>query len=137
MHDLEEPNEDGVSILFYLQKIYPGLFFYFCFVFHFLFCIVIFVLVLFPCTILLHEQLVCICLDEWKNFLERVKCSSEEELKGVSELEEELRLWASYRGQTLTKTGSLPPSPLSFGSHFIPLYQNVVLHVTLCFIETQ
>ncbi|XP_038879408.1 callose synthase 3 [Benincasa hispida] len=65
LHDLEEPNEDGVSILFYLQKIYP---------------------------------------DEWKNFLERVKCTSEEELKGVSELEEELRLWASYRGQTLTKT---------------------------------
>lgn len=23
--DLEEPNEDGVSILFYLQKIFPGL----------------------------------------------------------------------------------------------------------------
>jgi hypothetical protein len=22
--NLEEPNEDGVSILFYLQKIYPG-----------------------------------------------------------------------------------------------------------------
>lgn len=25
-HNLEEPNEDGVSILFYLQKIYPGSF---------------------------------------------------------------------------------------------------------------
>ncbi|KAL3815028.1 hypothetical protein ACJIZ3_016296 [Penstemon smallii] len=62
---LEKPNEDGVSILFYLQKIYP---------------------------------------DEWENFLERVSCSSEEDLKGNSKLEEELRLWASYRGQTLTKT---------------------------------
>ncbi|KAL6200723.1 hypothetical protein ACLB2K_030504 [Fragaria x ananassa] len=62
---LERPNEDGVSILFYLQKIFP---------------------------------------DEWNNFLGRVKCSSEDELKGSDELEEELRLWASYRGQTLTRT---------------------------------
>ncbi|KAL8495893.1 hypothetical protein ACS0TY_019858 [Phlomoides rotata] len=62
---LEKPNEDGVSILFYLQKIYP---------------------------------------DEWENFLERVGCSHEDDLKGDSRLEEELRLWASYRGQTLTKT---------------------------------
>lgn len=43
--------------------------------------------------------------DEWENFLERVSCSSEEDLKGNIKLEEELRLWASYRGQTLTKTG--------------------------------
>ncbi|KAL7202962.1 hypothetical protein ACSBR1_034419 [Camellia fascicularis] len=65
LHELEVPNEDGVSILFYLQKIFP---------------------------------------DEWSNFLERVKCSNEEELKGSDELEEKLRLWASYRGQTLTRT---------------------------------
>ncbi|KAI9094765.1 hypothetical protein K1719_026571 [Acacia pycnantha] len=63
--ELESPNEDGVSILFYLQKIFP---------------------------------------DEWNNFLERVNCSNEEELKGNDELEQELRLWASYRGQTLTRT---------------------------------
>ncbi|KAK9283428.1 hypothetical protein L1049_011670 [Liquidambar formosana] len=62
---LEKRNEDGVSILFYLQKIFP---------------------------------------DEWINFLERVRCDSEEKLRGNEELEEELRLWASYRGQTLTKT---------------------------------
>ncbi|PQQ19843.1 callose synthase 2 [Prunus yedoensis var. nudiflora] len=62
---LEKQNEDGVSILFYLQKIFP---------------------------------------DEWTNFLERVKCESEEELRANDELEEKLRLWASYRGQTLTKT---------------------------------
>ncbi|KAH9774697.1 callose synthase 2 [Citrus sinensis] len=66
INGLEKPNEDGVSILFYLQKIFP---------------------------------------DEWMNFLERVNCSSEEELRASEELEEELRLWASYRGQTLTKTG--------------------------------
>ncbi|KAK7323905.1 hypothetical protein VNO77_27407 [Canavalia gladiata] len=63
LNHLEEPNEDGVSILFYLQKIFP---------------------------------------DEWKNFLQRFDYRSEEKLR--AELEEELRLWASYRGQTLTKT---------------------------------
>ncbi|GAA0146605.1 hypothetical protein LIER_06520 [Lithospermum erythrorhizon] len=65
LQELEVPNEDGVSILFYLQKIFP---------------------------------------DEWTNFLERMKCNSEEDLKGSDETEEQLRLWASYRGQTLTKT---------------------------------
>ncbi|GJV87217.1 callose synthase 3, partial [Tanacetum coccineum] len=64
-HDLEVPNEDGVSILFYLQKIFP---------------------------------------DEWNNFLERMNCRTEDELKKLDELEVQLRLWASYRGQTLTRT---------------------------------
>ncbi|KAK1611629.1 hypothetical protein QYE76_035302 [Lolium multiflorum] len=63
--NLEESNEDGVSILFYLQKIYP---------------------------------------DEWKNFLERVDRKTEEEVREDETLEDELRLWASYRGQTLTRT---------------------------------
>lgn len=43
--------------------------------------------------------------DEYNNFLERVDPSNEEELKRDSTLEEKLCLWASYRGQTLTKTG--------------------------------
>jgi hypothetical protein len=43
--------------------------------------------------------------DEWKNFLKRVECKNEEELREDEGLEEELRLWASYRGQTLTRTG--------------------------------
>lgn len=63
-HNLEEANEDGVSIFFYLRKIYP---------------------------------------DEWKNFLERVDCKTEEVREDVT-LKDELRLWASYRGQTLTRT---------------------------------
>ncbi|PIA48642.1 hypothetical protein AQUCO_01400908v1 [Aquilegia coerulea] len=65
IHELEVQNEDGVSILFYLQKIFP---------------------------------------DEWTNFLERIGCSNEEELRKADALEEELRLWASYRGQTLSRT---------------------------------
>nr|XP_016437592.1 PREDICTED: callose synthase 3-like [Nicotiana tabacum] len=65
--DLDRQNEDGVSILFYLQKIYP---------------------------------------DEWLNFIERVDCTSEDDLrfKWSPDLEEKLRHWASYRGQTLTRT---------------------------------
>ncbi|KAB1224868.1 Callose synthase 2 [Morella rubra] len=66
LNDLEKLNEeDGVSILFYLQKIFP---------------------------------------DEWKNFLQRVECDNEEKLRDNEDLEEQLRLWASYRGQTLTRT---------------------------------
>ncbi|KVI00628.1 1,3-beta-glucan synthase subunit FKS1-like, domain-1 [Cynara cardunculus var. scolymus] len=65
MDTLRQENEDGVSILFYLQKIYP---------------------------------------DEWDNFLERVPFTSEDELKVAPDMADELRHWASYRGQTLTKT---------------------------------
>ncbi|KAL4565125.1 hypothetical protein LXL04_029210 [Taraxacum kok-saghyz] len=64
-NDLDFTNEDGVSILFYLQNIFP---------------------------------------DEWNNFLERMGCRNEGDLKANDELEDQLRLWASYRGQTLTKT---------------------------------
>ncbi|KAB1214970.1 putative callose synthase 8 [Morella rubra] len=41
--------------------------------------------------------------DEWKNFLERMGC---ENLDGLNEenKEEELRNWASFRGQTLSRT---------------------------------
>lgn len=34
-----------------------------------------------------------------------MNCSSEDELRSSDELEQELRLWASYRSQTLTRTG--------------------------------
>ncbi|KAI4326688.1 hypothetical protein MLD38_031975 [Melastoma candidum] len=63
--DLDIQNEDGVSTIFYLQKIFS---------------------------------------DEWNNFLERVNCRSEEECRSSDELEEKLRLWASCRSQTLTRT---------------------------------
>ncbi|EEC74308.1 hypothetical protein OsI_09576 [Oryza sativa Indica Group] len=43
-------------------------------------------------------------VDEWKHFLQRVDCNTEEELRETEQLEDELRLWASYRGQTLTRT---------------------------------
>ncbi|PIA26958.1 hypothetical protein AQUCO_08400016v1 [Aquilegia coerulea] len=64
--NLRSENEDGISTLFYLQKIYD---------------------------------------DEWKNFLQRMR---REGMKDVNEIWTEkvkdLRLWASYRGQTLSRT---------------------------------
>ncbi|KAJ3695240.1 hypothetical protein LUZ60_000617 [Juncus effusus] len=63
---LRSENEDGISILFYLQKIYE---------------------------------------DDWGNFLERMRREgmvSEDEIWG--EKLRDLRLWASYRGQTLART---------------------------------
>jgi len=103
---LEEPNEDGVSILFYLQKIYPGLFM------PSVFGIVVIYLKTLSAASILVDTIFWIsflhvhAIDEWTNFLERVDCKSEEELRRNEELEEELRLWASYRGQTLTRTGT-------------------------------
>ncbi|RID63686.1 hypothetical protein BRARA_E02670 [Brassica rapa] len=41
--------------------------------------------------------------DEWKNFLERMGCENLEALKREGK-EEELRKWASFRGQTLSRT---------------------------------
>ncbi|KNA05699.1 hypothetical protein SOVF_187870 [Spinacia oleracea] len=68
MNELRKKNEDGISLLFYLQKIYP---------------------------------------DEWKNFLARIgrdEYSQETDLFDSPNDVEELRFWASYRGQTLART---------------------------------
>ncbi|XP_074292592.1 callose synthase 9-like [Silene latifolia] len=65
--ELREKNEDGISVLFYLQKIYP---------------------------------------DEWLNFLARIgreETVKESELFNSPDVDE-LRFWASYRGQTLART---------------------------------
>lgn len=68
MTELQKKNEDGITTLFYLQKIYP---------------------------------------DEWKNFLTRInrdENTPDSELFSNSNDILELRLWASYRGQTLART---------------------------------
>ncbi|CAL5187239.1 unnamed protein product [Lathyrus oleraceus] len=41
--------------------------------------------------------------DEWKNFLERMCCENRKSLEDENKLEE-LRMWASFRGQTLGRT---------------------------------
>ena len=48
------------------------------------------------------------CTDEWKNFLARIgrdENAKETELFDNPSDIEELRFWASYRGQTLARTG--------------------------------
>ncbi|KAD7479753.1 hypothetical protein E3N88_02889 [Mikania micrantha] len=67
LHALQVENEAGMSLLFYLQKIYPA-------------------------------------TDEWNNFLERMGCYGIDDLLGNNEIKDDLRLWASYREQTLTRT---------------------------------
>ncbi|KQK09789.1 callose synthase 11 [Brachypodium distachyon] len=63
---LRRENEDGISILFYLQKIYE---------------------------------------DDWANFLERMRREGMVNDDGIwAGKFQELRLWASYRGQTLART---------------------------------
>lgn len=63
---LGKENEDGISILFYLQKIYD---------------------------------------DEWRNFMERMRRTGMANDEDVwTERLRDLRLWASYRGQTLGRT---------------------------------
>jgi len=46
--------------------------------------------------------------DEWKNFLDRIGCDEnapDSELINNPDDNLELRIWASYRGQTLARTG--------------------------------
>lgn len=63
---LRKENEDGISTLFYLQKVYE---------------------------------------DEWVNFLERMRREGLENVEDIWNFKAtELRLWASYRGQTLSRT---------------------------------
>ncbi|KAK4783366.1 hypothetical protein SAY86_007740 [Trapa natans] len=63
---LRSENEDGISTLFYLQRIYE---------------------------------------DEWRNFVERMRRDGMEDEKELwTTRVRDLRLWASYRGQTLSRT---------------------------------
>ena len=63
---LRSENEDGVSTLFYLQRIYE---------------------------------------DEWRNFMERMRKEGLEHEDDIwTKKSRDLRLWASYRGQTLSRT---------------------------------
>lgn len=87
------------------------------------------------CTVLIRSTFLC-AADEWDNFLERVlpskierheflkrtfpkefKSRDYEKLKVFTEKDQkvlrELRLWASYRGQTLARTGGYKDLMLS------------------------
>ncbi|URD86787.1 callose synthase [Musa troglodytarum] len=89
--DLRVENEDGISILFYLQKIFPVRF------------SMDFVMRGSPCLTfdVMSGSLPTSIDDEWENFLERIK-STADAVEDNDNLE--LRFWASYRGQTLART---------------------------------
>lgn len=49
----------------------------------------------------------CFLLDEWTNFMERIGCTKDQEVWENEENILLLRHWASLRGQTLCRTGTL------------------------------
>lgn len=55
-----------------------------------------------------YSSVLSFCLvhlaDEWKNFLERIGAEDSDDISDDIE-EEDFRNWASYRGQTLSRTG--------------------------------
>lgn len=53
-------------------------------------------------NITILKYLITIHPEEWENFLERIDVSSAEE--ALANYPQEIRLWASYRGQTLART---------------------------------
>ncbi|KAG6787621.1 hypothetical protein POTOM_003664 [Populus tomentosa] len=94
MNELQKKNEDGISTLFYLQKIYPESAKMDCNVGY-------------RGSVAVLEFLVYQS-DEWKNFLDRIGCDEnapDSELINNPDDNLELRIWASYRGQTLARTG--------------------------------
>lgn len=103
--DLEMENEDGVSIIYYLQKIYPG----------FILLSTTWRRTFFQYDVPLPISLVYFLvyltslyflLDEWNNFMERLGCKKESEVWENDENILQLRHWASLRGQTLCRTGT-------------------------------
>jgi hypothetical protein len=50
---------------------------------------------------------IILVIDEWNNFMERINSKRESEVWGNEENVLQLRHWASLRGQTLCRTGSL------------------------------
>ncbi|KAK6150749.1 hypothetical protein DH2020_015681 [Rehmannia glutinosa] len=99
--DLEMENEDGVSIIYYLQKIYPGLLHgpnlkcILCNVFS-VSCYSTNIVYSIEIHLYLHS-------DEWNNFMERLNCKENEILENEENILQ-LRHWASLRGQTLCRT---------------------------------
>ena len=98
--DLELENEDGVSILYYLQKIFPGEWLFY-------------LLQLFCCNFSIGYSYHILKLDirhfhltdEWNNFMERINCKKDNEIWENEENILQLRHWVSLRGQTLCRTG--------------------------------
>lgn len=123
--DLEMENEDGVSIIYYLQKIFPG------FKYNKLLkqhsdshmmnsC---FKWLQYGCYYWFVRYIVTF-LDEWNNFMERLNCKKESEVWENEENILHLRHWVSLRGQTLCRTG-----------RFLIITFRLVFHICLLLIH--
>lgn len=95
---LKEENEDGVYIVFYLQKIFPGIFE------QEIAYIIVYQLSACSGGIFLTLCMHTLLADEWDNFLERMNKIPLKESELWDDDAFELRMWASYRGQTLART---------------------------------
>lgn len=112
-------SQEEVSIIFYMQKIFPG--YYEIWIWLWI-SNILFVQSSYPVAPIL--------LDEWKNFLERIGCENLESLQD-GQKKEELRQWASFRGQTLSRTGTDNVIFTKLNVHAIVTHCVIVLnHVT-------
>lgn len=118
---LEDRNVDGITILYYLQTIVPGFRIHLKVLFvessHYtdtknIGDILYIRLVLQIKFSFSPNRTGCVNADEWKNFLERMFPGADYNQLGhylEADIPEadilQLRLWASYRGQTLARTG--------------------------------
>lgn len=96
-------NEDGISIIFYLQKIFPGITYE---GFYRSLSNMTTTVQMDTVQLLFTHMAVISFLDEWKNLLERLNCKEESEVWENEENVLQLRHWVSLRGQTLCRTGS-------------------------------
>ncbi|CAF2314846.1 unnamed protein product [Brassica rapa subsp. trilocularis] len=87
--ELNKENEDGISILFYLQRIYPGERLSGVFV------------RLYSKFEIYPMKMFC-NTEEWSNFSERV--NDPKRIFSEKDKTDQLREWVSYRGQTLSRT---------------------------------
>ena len=97
--ELNKENEDGISILFYLQRIYPGELPSGVFV------------RLYNKFEVYRMKMICYT-EEWSNFSERV--NDPKRIFSEKDKTDQLREWVSYRGQTLSRTGILSECCRSF-----------------------
>ncbi len=115
MKALSQLNEDGVSILYYLKTIFAGLFSLGYFFFWSLFTNLGWVC--FSFSHFHYNKILSggLPADDWRNFKQRFPNpdlkpdQSEDDTKFIARMEAlddaiEIRMWASYRGQTLART---------------------------------
>ncbi|KAK9049637.1 hypothetical protein SSX86_031393 [Deinandra increscens subsp. villosa] len=91
--DLDMENEDGISIKYYLRKIFPGS------------NNMNATFLLYTTSSVTHMFMwLSASSDEWENFMERINCKEDADIFENDENILQLRHWVSLRGQTLCRT---------------------------------